>query len=228
MTTFRIVLLPGMAADRSLFRQLKEHLGTVEVLEWVAPEKSESIQAYALRLSDRLKEIKEPLILGGVSFGGVVAQEMCAHLNPRALVLIGSLESIREVSWWLKPFVYGRGLVLMLPASWMQLGLRISRPVWSLCVGREMQMLGEQFVAADPVLVGWSLREMLRWKRHSQRNTSVFRIHGAKDRIVPISRVNFDVSVNSGGHVLTVTHPRHVADFLRDVQRKVSSPVAAY
>ena len=67
----------------------------VHILEWLIPEKSESLEEYAKRMARRVKE--KDAVLIGVSFGGVVVQEMNQFLKLRKLIIISSVKSKNEL-----------------------------------------------------------------------------------------------------------------------------------
>ncbi|MFV0390977.1 MAG: hypothetical protein ACK5KP_03705, partial [Paludibacteraceae bacterium] len=74
-------LMPGMAASPKIFERitLPENRFILHYLEWLTPLKNESIEAYALRMAQFVKH-ENPVLLG-VSFGGVLVQEMRKHIS---------------------------------------------------------------------------------------------------------------------------------------------------
>ena len=87
-----IILLSGMAADERLFESQLAAFPELRVQPWIQPIPGESLRAYAARLVP-LVNPGRPCIVGGASFGGVVALELAAHLPALACVLIGSIRS---------------------------------------------------------------------------------------------------------------------------------------
>ncbi|HEX4606599.1 MAG TPA: alpha/beta hydrolase [Urbifossiella sp.] len=87
-----IILLSGMAADERLFAAQVAAFPTLRVQPWVAPLPGESLRAYAARLAP-VVDPGRPCLVGGASFGGVVALELAPHLPALGCVLIGSIRS---------------------------------------------------------------------------------------------------------------------------------------
>ena len=87
-----VYCFPGMAADVSIFEFLKlpEHY-QIHTIPWEIPYKAETLQEYAKRLSSQIKE-PNPVLLG-VSFGGLVVQEMSRFLELRKLIVVSSVKS---------------------------------------------------------------------------------------------------------------------------------------
>ena len=89
--------MPGMAASSSIFERI--HLPTetfeMHLLEWVLPKKMESLKDYAKRMAKNVKH--ENVILVGVSFGGILIQEMKQFVNPKKVIIISSVKSNMEL-----------------------------------------------------------------------------------------------------------------------------------
>src|SRR6185503_21033432 len=83
----RLVLLPGLGADAALFEPQRAAFPGLEVPPWLDPHPGETLPAFAARMADRVGPTG-PLVLGGVSFGGMVALEMARLVQPRAVVLV--------------------------------------------------------------------------------------------------------------------------------------------
>ena len=78
-----VYFVPGLAAGKEIFEyiSLPNHLYDVRVLEWIPPHKNESIKQYAQRMANLI--IEKNIILIGVSFGGVMVQEMSFFLKTK-------------------------------------------------------------------------------------------------------------------------------------------------
>ena len=96
-----LILLSGMAADARLFAPQRAAFPGLVVPNWIEPLPKEPLPAYAARLA-RLVDPGQPCLVGGASFGGLVALEMAPHLPARACVLIASVRSPGELPWWVR------------------------------------------------------------------------------------------------------------------------------
>src|SRR5262245_17462048 len=94
-----LILLSGMGADERLFAAQQKAFGDVRLPRWIKPFDGERLSAYAARLAP-LVDPGGPCIVGGASFGGIVALELARHLQARACVLISSVRSPQELPWW--------------------------------------------------------------------------------------------------------------------------------
>ena len=74
-----VYLMPGMGANPRIFEFLSlDKYFDVYHLSWIPPEKDESLDHYAQRMGQRIKH-KNPILIG-VSFGGVLVQEIAQHI----------------------------------------------------------------------------------------------------------------------------------------------------
>lgn len=206
-----LILLPGMGADERMFEPQREAFPNLFVPPWVEPRPGESLRAYAIRFARRI-DPGRACVLGGASFGGIVALEMASLLQARVCLLICSVRSPRElprnwrVCWPFARFGSDRlGMVAGLAA-------RISSVLMSRTVTRRLQHL------ANPksTFLRWACGAVLGWRpRHSPRKVPVLHIHGEMDRTLPARLTHPDVVVPGGGHMLPLTHPKIVNEFIR-------------
>lgn len=209
----RMVLFPGLGADARLYRAQREAMPWIETPDWLEPRGGESLRAYAGRWADELR-LDERAVLGGVSMGGMVALEMARHAGARAVVLIGSARHPRCTS----------GLLRM--------SERASRlaPEWLLDKGRVLAPLfvgrGGQIPAADRDLlvrmareapigfIRWAARAIIEWEGCADPGVPVHHIHGDRDWAIPARGVRPDRVVRGGSHVLNMSHPGEVNEFI--------------
>lgn len=208
-----LILLSGMGADARLFAPQAEAIPELLTPAWITPLACESLPAYALRLAKCI-DPGGPCIVGGASFGGVVALEMAAHLRAKACVLISSVRSPAEFPWWYR--------VLRPVAS-----LGPERLAWAagLAAGMSAPSMGRRTAARlrrlsqpESEFLRWASWAVLRWRPSPEiGRLPIFQIHGDSDRTLPVRLTRPDVTIAGAGHVLTLTHPREVNEFLHRV-----------
>ena len=52
----------------------------------------------------------------------------------------------------------------------------------------------------------------------------IFQIHGRHDHVIPVDRVDADQIIPNGGHLISLTHPTEVNDFLGCAVKTVKIP----
>jgi pimeloyl-ACP methyl ester carboxylesterase len=210
-----IILLSGMAADERLFESQLAAFPNLRVQPWIPPQPGESLRKYAARLAP-LIDPGRPCLVGGASFGGVVALEVATHISALGCILIGSVRSPSGLPWrWrlLHPVAaLGPDTVRHLAKLIAWLG----RPCLSARALRRLQRLSRSGAA----FVRWAMCAVVRWRPSpAVRQVRVFHIHGAADQMLPIGLARPDVVVPDGGHALSLFSPQAVNEFIADVVR---------
>jgi pimeloyl-ACP methyl ester carboxylesterase len=217
---FQLVLIPGLGADFRQWEPQKQAFADLLVPDWIPPLGGETLPGYAARLAETLPR-ERPLILGGSSFGGMLACEMARHLQPRALILIGSCRSPQAVHAGVRLL---RPLLTRIPA-W---GIAAAKPLAPVAVQTFRRLTPEQrrhlakaFWEGDCRFVSWAIRAILGWRPGPLGDTPVFHIHGRRDRMIRAARVAADVMLPDGGHLINLTHAKQVNEFIRSACRAV-------
>lgn len=206
-----MILLSGMNADARLFAPQFETFSNLIVPSWIPPRPCESLRAYAARFA-RVIDPGRPCIVGGASFGGIVAHEMAPFLQTDVCLLIGSVRSPEELPWWWRAFR---------PLSFLSEEAMCNVVQWfgTCCqpmLSRRMRRQIKKWSSPQSTFLRWACRAVLDWRLSpaAQRITTR-QIHGEADRTLPIRRMNPDVVVPRGGHLLPLTHSTWVNEFLR-------------
>ena len=98
METIPIYFVPGLGANSKIFEylELPEEHYDLHYLDWLVPTGlDESISSYAQRMCDRV--VHPNPVLVGVSFGGVMVQEMTKLIPTRKTIIISSVKSKVEL-----------------------------------------------------------------------------------------------------------------------------------
>ncbi len=225
--TTSIVLFSGLAADASVFVGQKLAFPDLVVPQWPSPLRNETLDAYCQRMAADLKgagnQVEEKLIIGGASFGGIVALHMAKFLKPRAVILIGSVRRPAELPWIAKIARPLGPLIWIIPVRLMQL---CCAPLASKSARRffpHLRGLAWQFRRCDPQVFRWSLARILDWSETPEVACPVFHIHGEKDIVMPVRRTKPDETLPGGGHVISITHPSEVNRFIQSVVQQANS-----
>ena len=214
-TATRIVLLPGLAADERMFAAHRAGLPGLEVPGWIEPHGRETLGDYARRMAGTIAP-GPPFILGGASFGGMVAWEMARACRPRALVLIGSAIDPREIARPLRLIARG--------AARMPLGaIRLLQP-WGAWLAwpagaatyRDRRVIERVVRDARPSFARWCVDAIARWQPSPPPDLPWRRIHGSADPVITGGPHGERVEIVPGGaHFLTGVHAGAVERFLR-------------
>lgn len=217
-----IVLLPGMGADARLFAKQREAFPTIVVPDWLPPRRKERLRDYAERFASALV-VSRPLVLGGSSFGGMVACELAAVLRPNALVLLGSTADPLRIPFMLRALAPVGGL---LPERChTAMGRLANRMAGAFGAASESdrELFVKMAQSTPSSFTRWACTAIAAWKAPNLSGIPVFAVHGTDDRILPPDRAMTQTLVPGAGHLLPMTHPESVNRFLADVLRVVGS-----
>ncbi|WP_313113116.1 alpha/beta hydrolase [Aequorivita sediminis] len=209
-----IYFVPGMAAGAEIFKNLTfpDNYET-HVLEWLIPEKEESLANYAKRMASRIKE--PDAILIGVSFGGVVVQEMCNFYNPKKIVIISSVKTSKELPRRMKLASLTKAYKLI-PTS---LVLSVD-DLTKLSVGpkskKRLTLYQEYLHVRDKRYLDWALEKMITWNNTEARE-GIIHIHGEKDHVFPIKYINGSIIIKGGTHIMILNKARKISKILFDL-----------
>jgi len=211
----RLILIPGLGADHRLFHFQKAAFPHLEVPPWLEPAPRESLAEYGRRMAAAIRpDPARPLVLGGCSFGGMVAQEMARHLPARCVILIGSCREPGAVARHLRNLEFSSRHV---PGALINRG----RPLAAAMIARAerlpkpQQDLVTAMVDDAPLpLVRWSARAIFEWPGALDLPTPVFAVHGARDTAIRARRAKPQEIIPGAGHILALSHPDRVNSFI--------------
>ena len=209
----RILLLTGMTPDDRIFDRLLPRLPNASIVPWLTPQFNEPISRYCDRLAATI-HCDEPIIICGVSFGGIIARELAPKINAACCVLISSVRDPRELPPWFRCFrpVSGRHVSTLLNLAGT-LATHFPRPIRTPATARATKLAGE-----GGKWHRWATSSVLEWSPQ-QRSAEIatVHIHGNRDTTFPIRYTKPDIVIDGGGHVLPLTHDREIARVLGEL-----------
>src|SRR5262245_57363946 len=90
-----ICLFPGLGATKRIFAQYDFGVSRSMIVEFLIPFRNETIAQYAQRMAEHIPR-EEDLIFIGVSFGGIIAQEVSKIIPPKKIILISTIKTEME------------------------------------------------------------------------------------------------------------------------------------
>ncbi|MBK5213775.1 MAG: alpha/beta hydrolase [Flavobacteriaceae bacterium] len=209
-----LYFVPGMAAGSEIFRNIKLPRNyEIHILEWLIPEKGESLKDYAQRMALCVKE--NGAVLVGVSFGGVVAQEMSVFLNLKKLIIISSVKTRNELPRRMKLASFTKAYKLI-PTS---LVLSVE-DLTKFSVGpkskKRLSLYQQYLHVRDKQYLDWALEKMVTWER-KKKIENVVHIHGEKDMVFPIKYIEGCEVINGGTHIMILNKGQEISKKLLEI-----------
>ncbi len=220
MTTERIhvYFVPGLAAGKEIFKNiaLPKNRFEIHILEWLLPIKNEPMAAYAQRMA--VGVVEKQAVLVGVSFGGVMVQEMANFLELRALVIVSSVKTKHELPKRLK-LVRKTGVYKVLPTGWALSVDDLTR----LAIGpkslKRLKLYQEYLSVRDKGYLDWAIKQMVCWDREAA-DPQVHHIHGNGDIVFPIKNIDQPILIEGGTHVMILNKGSKVSKLLETIADK--------
>jgi len=199
-----VYFMPGMAANPSIFEHIKlsEEKYLTHLLEWQLPETSqETLSAYAKRMTAHIKHDKPILI--GVSFGGILVQEMAKHIQVEKLIIISSIKSKYEMPRRLK---LSRKLKLykVIPMRVFEDVDKLAKYAFGETVKSRIDLYQRYLSMSDRRYLNWAVREMVCWDQTTPPD-DIIHIHGDADRIFPCQYIKKHTTIKGGSHIMILT-----------------------
>lgn len=210
-----IYFVPGLAASARIFEnlQLPEERYAVHYLDWIPPKsKKESLHHYAKRMCEKTSEADPVLV--GVSFGGVVVQEMSKIIPTRKTIIISSIKSRKELPKRLKWAKLTRTYKI-LPYKKMMDTDNLAKFAFGKSAKKRVSLYRKYMYISGKNYLPWAIRQMLLWESNGQPSDLVH-IHGDKDHIFPIKHIKNCEVIPGGTHTMILTKPKPIAKLLTE------------
>ncbi|WP_317046085.1 alpha/beta fold hydrolase [Aquimarina sediminis] len=201
-----VYFVPGMAADVSIFEfiRLSKDKFVSQTLPWKIPEKNESIEDYAKRMCEEIKH--ENCILVGVSFGGIMVQEMSKFLKVKRLIIISSVKNKYELPKRIK-FARKTKAYKLLPTSIVSRIENWEKLAFGEFAKKRAAMYQKYLSVNDKRYLDWAIEEMVCWDQEKTLE-GIIHIHGNKDIVFPIENIKNCIVVDQGTHVMVINRAR--------------------
>ncbi len=196
-----IYFLPGLAANTSIFKniQLDPDKFDVHFLEWMIPFEEESISEYAQRFCSKV--LRPNAVLVGVSFGGIIAQEMNLVHDFRKIIIISSVKTRHELPLHLQ--LAGKTKVYkLLPTSFFAQNIDLlSKYAFGKPIVDRLKLYKQYLSITDKRYLDWAIKQVVSWDQE-ESDPNLIHIHGNKDIVFPIDNIKRCVLVEGGTHIM--------------------------
>lgn len=205
-TLIHVYFMPGLAANASIFEYIKlpEDRFKVHYLRWIIPYEKESLTEYAQRMNKYVKH--DHAVLIGVSFGGVVVQEMSRFLNLKRLIIISSAKCRQELPRRMR--LAGKtGLFRLLPLGLLDYVDHFEKVAVGSYFKKRARLYRQYLSVRNRRYLDWAIRNMVQWDCEEPRK-EIIHIHGDKDEIFPVRYIRDYIRVEGGTHVMIINRFR--------------------
>lgn len=207
-----VYCISGLGADERVFSKLQLKGCDLYFIKWISPNKNESIESYALRLCEQIKE-KEPVLIG-VSFGGMMAVEIGKIISCSKIFIISSIKNRGELPLWMKlagkfqlnkiiPF--NRKGNLFRSVEYYFLGPETSN---------EKSLMKEFRNRADKNYIFWAVDKILNWQNQIIPS-NVIHLLGDRDKFFSVRKTKPNYIIRTGTHFMVYNRAEEVSAFIQ-------------
>lgn len=213
MPKTHIYFVPGLAANTKIFEYIslpKEHF-ELHFLDWILPKSiNESIQEYAQRMCENILH-KNPILVG-VSFGGIMVQEMSKVIDCRKTIIISSIKTNKELPKRLKLAQLTRAYKLF-PSKIIANIESYEHYFFNDYLKKRAELYKIYLSIRDKEYLQWAIYNVLHWQQE-QYLQNVVHIHGNKDEVFPVKHIKNHIEIENGTHVMILNKAKTISKIL--------------
>jgi pimeloyl-ACP methyl ester carboxylesterase len=200
MNKIPVYFMPGLAASSKIFEriQLAEDQFDVHLLEWFLPEPKETLESYATRMASKIKH--DDAVLIGVSFGGILVQEMAKIRPVRKTIIISSVKCKAEFPLRMKLAKNTRAYKLIPTSLFSNIEFLLKYGAGEK-IKERLELYKMYLSVNDKKYMDWAIEHVLIWNR-KEIDDKVIHIHGDADNVFPIKYIKNCIVVKGGTHAM--------------------------
>ncbi|TRX36470.1 alpha/beta hydrolase [Flavobacterium sp. ZT3R18] len=200
MSKIPVYFMPGLAASISIFERIKLPTDQFEMvfLEWEIPFEKESLAEYAKRMTLKIKH--ENPVLIGVSFGGILVQEIAGFVAARKIIIISSVKTNLEFP---RRMIVAKSTKAykLIPLSLVQNMESLAKFSFGEKVNQRLKLYEKFLSVRDKRYLDWAIEQVVLWDR-TVVDQNVIHIHGDSDDVFPIKYIKNCIVVSGGTHIM--------------------------
>lgn len=202
MSKIPVYFMPGLAASPTIFENIKLPEDEFEIifLEWFVPFNKESLEDYALRMTKNIKH--ENPVLIGVSFGGILVQEMAKRIKVHKTIIISSVKSNKEFPRRMK-IAKSTMAYKLIPTQLLSNVEALAKYAFGNTVTKRLELYEKYLHMRDKKYLDWAIESIILWK-NDKADENVVHIHGLEDEIFPIKYISNCIPVKGGTHIMII------------------------
>lgn len=193
-------MMPGLAASAAIFERivLPADIFEIVLLEWEIPLEKETLPEYAKRIAQKIQHPNPVLI--GVSFGGILVQEMTRFIEARKVIIISSVKTNVEFPRRMKVAKTTKAYKLI-PTNLVANVESLSKFSFGYKIDQRLKLYEKFLRVRDKRYLDWAVEQVILWER-TIADEKVVHIHGDDDDVFPIKHIQNCIVVKGGTHAM--------------------------
>lgn len=215
MAKKHLYCFPGLGASTKIFERLQFPEDEIEMhlIQWKIPLSfEESIQDYAARICQEIKH-ERPIIMG-VSFGGMIVQEMSKIIDVEKVIIISSLKSHHEFPKRLT-LIKNWKVYKLFPIGFIQNFEEYAKYFYGDFFKKKAELYKMYLSVRDPLYLKWAIHNVLHWTQETPPH-NLLHIHGTDDPVFPHKHIQNFVPVENGKHEMILTKAKSISEIVQN------------
>jgi pimeloyl-ACP methyl ester carboxylesterase len=211
----KVFLIAGLGADRRLFNKLELPGYERVYVDWIEPDKDDTITTYAQKLIQQYHITPQSLV-AGVSLGGIITVEISNLIPLKKAIIISSIKSAEEFPWYFSLFrkfpVYK-----IIPHSLMTSMGFIIKPLFGKMSRTEGLMFVNMLKNSSPTFIKWAMHAILHWQP-KPLSTPIYHIIGNNDLIFAHGRIkSANYIIDKGSHDMVYNRGAEISQIVQSI-----------
>lgn len=200
MNRIPVYFMPGMAASSKIFENISLPIEEFEMffLEWEIPFQNETLKDYAKRMTSKINH-KNPILIG-VSFGGILVQEMAEFIEVKKIIIISSVKKNNEFPNRIK-IAKSTKVYKLIPIRLILRFVKIAKFNFGNKIIERIKLYEIYLSVRNPYYLEWAFEQIVMWDRKVSNN-KIIHIQGDQDQVFPIKNIQNCIIVKGGTHIM--------------------------
>ena len=164
-----------------------------------------------MRMCEDINE-KEPVVLVGVSFGGIMVQEMSKFIETKKLIIISSVKNNKELPKRFKIADF-TNLYKLFPTKLVSNFENYSRFFLGKSLKKRAKLYEKYLAVRNPKYLEWSIYNVIKWNQKKSIK-DIVHIHGNKDYVFPLKNIKNSIEIEGGTHVMIITKAKKISEII--------------
>ena len=164
------------------------------------PLDKESLSDYAQRMVTKIHHTNAVLI--GVSFGGILVQEMAKFIETRKVIIISSVKSNLEFPLRMK-IAKSTKAYKLIPMNLVMNLESLAKFSFGKKINQRLKLYDKFLSVRDIRYLDWAIEKVVLWDC-TVANENVVHIHGDLDDVFPIKYIKKCIIVKGGTHIMII------------------------
>ncbi len=216
--------MPGLAAGPEIFENLQfdSEIYDLHYLQWKRPlALEESITNYAMRMTDEIKH-KNPVLIG-VSFGGIMVQEMSKFIDVKKVIIVSSVKTKHELPKRFKVASMSK-LYRLFPTKVVSNFENYAKFFLGKSLKKRAKIYKKYLSVRNEKYLKWSIHNVLHWYQKEPLE-DILHIHGTNDHVFPIKNIKNTINIEGGTHVMILKKAKSISKIIHENLTRIHEPL---